>query len=639
MRPLILAPLAAILALTLWMAGSRPLQAEEIVCQSALSNVTVDNLRVPPNQTCTLTNVRAEGTVKVETNATLEATDVVIIGNLQADGATLVKVFGASHIGGSIQIKQGRAAEIDSAKVNADIQLESNLGPLVVLGNEVGGNVQVFQNREGGATISNNTIDGNLQCKENNPAPVGSGNVVKGSAEDQCASLTGGGGDDGGGGDGGGGDGGGGDGGGDDGGGDDGDDDDCDDEDELDDDACLFVAGQVVIKLNPESGATINDINTTYGTTTLRMLLGSAGIYLLQTPNGVDVTTLAAQMDGDARLLYAEPNFYGESPEGGGRGKWAWGGDEPSLVGTQYATTMLNLGEAHTLSRGDQIVVAVLDTGFQLDHPQLANRWTAARYDFIDDDGVPNEAFTTLDRNGDGIVDESAGHGTHVAGIVALTAPDAQIMPVRVLNASGRGNVFLVAEAVLYATRNGAHVINMSLGTTRPSRLLNEVIEEAITLGDVVVVAAAGNLNSSQQQYPASTNGVIAVTAVTESRLRARFANYGSWVDIAAPGEWVLSAFPLNTYAFWDGTSMAAPFVAGQAALLRSVDSDLRAGDVESHILATADPLTTGLGAGLINLVESLLAAGAIPDDNVDANDVQRPLVLTVQAYLPMVTR
>jgi subtilisin family serine protease len=339
------------------------------------------------------------------------------------------------------------------------------------------------------------------------------------------------------------------------------------------------------------------------------MLLGSAGIYLVQTPAGVGVQTLVAQLRNDSRILYAEPNFYGHAPEGGGRTKWAWAGDNPSPDGDKYANALLNLEQAHAISKGDGVVVAVLDTGMQLDHPLLAGRWTAARYDFVDDDAVPDEAFATLDRDGDGFVDESAGHGTHVAAIVHRAAPEAQIMPLRVLDASGRGNVFLIAEAVLFAAQNGAHVINLSLGTTRESALLSEMIEDAITEQGIVVVAAAGNLNGSQRQYPAATDGVLAVTAVDQNKARAGFANYGSWVDIAAPGVSIFSAFPIDTYAFWDGTSMATPFIAGQAALLRSLDPSLSATQIENYILATADPLGSGLGAGLANFAASLAAA------------------------------
>ncbi|MBV7332645.1 S8 family serine peptidase [Chloroflexi bacterium TSY] len=236
-----------------------------------------------------------------------------------------------------------------------------------------------------------------------------------------------------------------------------------------------FESNQVVVKLNPATNTTIEEINTTYGTTTLNSLLSSRNIYLLQTPannsnggGGDDADdnpfgTIIEQMQDDPSLLYAEPNYTGAPPENGGRDRVAWGGSDPAPYNTQYATQMLKLAEVHTVSRGISSIVAVLDTGFQLDHPALAGNLTSARYDFVDDDAEPTEDFANLDTNGDGVVDDIAGHGTHVATTLLLVAPDAQIMPIRVLDANGRGNVFLIAEAVDFAVQNGAHVINMSL--------------------------------------------------------------------------------------------------------------------------------------------------------------------------------
>jgi hypothetical protein len=175
------------LALT---ALAAPSLAEERVCRESLGAITVDNLRVPQDATCTLTGTTVQGTIKVENNATLWARNVRVIGNVQAENARLVNVLESSRVGGSVQIKQGGGATVSDSFVNADIQYESNSATLKALRNDVGGNVQVIQNR-GGVEIRSNVIDGNLQCKENSPAPTGGANVVRGSAEDQCANLTG----------------------------------------------------------------------------------------------------------------------------------------------------------------------------------------------------------------------------------------------------------------------------------------------------------------------------------------------------------------------------------------------------------------------------------------------------------------
>lgn len=393
---------------------------------------------------------------------------------------------------------------------------------------------------------------------------------------------------------------------------DDDDDDDCEDEHAADE-GCVYVSRQIVVKLNPAAGVSIDMINATYGTTLLEPLLGSAGIYLLETPSLDSVGPLLVNMRQDQRLLYAEPNFYGEVPEGGGRGKWAWGGSAPVPAGLNAANPQFNWAEIHQLSRGTGTVVAVLDTGFQLDHPQLAGRWSDIRYDFVDDDPIPAEMLMPQALTNEPL-NEMAGHGTHVAGIISMVAPEVKIMPLRVLDDEGRGSVFVIAEAVLYAVEYGADVINLSLGTTQSSELLEDIIEDAVEDANVVVVAAAGNLNSTLPQFPAADDDVLAVAALDGNGLRADFSNYGIWIDVAAPGVGILSAYPVNSYAYWSGTSMATPFVAGQAALLRSINPTITAEAIEIYIVKSARPLGDGLGGGMIDFAQSLRMVGAVPD-------------------------
>jgi hypothetical protein len=164
------------------------LLAEERSCRGLIGLVTLDNLRVPAGARCTLDRTRLQGSIVVERGATLQATGIRVNGNIQAEGARAVHVNRGSVIGGSVQVKQGVSAIIDSSWVNADIQFDSNAAGLSATRNNVGGSVQVFSN-QGGVTLSGNTIDGNLQCKENTPRPTGGGNVVQGNKEDQCSRL------------------------------------------------------------------------------------------------------------------------------------------------------------------------------------------------------------------------------------------------------------------------------------------------------------------------------------------------------------------------------------------------------------------------------------------------------------------
>lgn len=378
-----------------------------------------------------------------------------------------------------------------------------------------------------------------------------------------------------------------------------------------------FVPRQVIVKLDP--GATITQINATYGSSVVETFPGSTDIYLLGLPASSGVKKTVERMASDPRLLYAELNFFAQSPEGGGRHR-AWGVSDVAPTSGEYAAQALGLARAHAISQGKGTTVAVVDTGAQLDHPALTDNFEdAGRYDFVEGDKNPSDRPVGKDADCDGDKDEMVGHGTHVAGIVDITAPAAKIMPLRVLDTEGYGNVFTIAKAVFFAERKGADVINLSLGSPSRSQLLQEVIKDA-TANGVLVAAAAGNSNSFVAEYPAAGNGVVAsadglvaVTAVNRYDQKADFANYGGWVDIAAPGESIRSAFPVSKYAYWSGTSMATPFVSGQAALIHAVYGTLDPAGVEKKIrdsarlLIVKDPVYAAmLGAGRADVCASL---------------------------------
>lgn len=378
-----------------------------------------------------------------------------------------------------------------------------------------------------------------------------------------------------------------------------------------------YVPGEIVVKLwfATDLAAVANQYE-------LRLpaidQFGSRPIYRLGIADDVSPLDKAEAMAGDSRVRFVEPNYLNYTPEGQKQSSWARV-EGVTDYAIQWAVDQIRLPEAHVRQRGAGMIVAVLDTGVDATHPALAGRLVAG-YDFVDLDPDPSEM---------GIAgqDLTYGHGTHVAGIVAVSAPDAKIMPLRVLDRNGAGNLWVLAEALAYAvdpdgnpaTDDGADVINLSLSTRRPTALLDEIIDSVTCEDDedeededdddedeededdedddcrvgrkgAVVVAAAGNNSSSTLEYPAAEGnlGLLAIAATTPADTLASFSNYGAWVHLAAPGETIISAVPENQSGAWSGTSMAAPFVAGVAALVKASNPTLTPAQVTQHLQSSA---------------------------------------------------
>jgi subtilisin family serine protease len=354
------------------------------------------------------------------------------------------------------------------------------------------------------------------------------------------------------------------------------------------------------------SGSDVASLASAFGLTVVDQF-GQRPIWRLRSAAGADRDAVIAALRADPRVRLAEANLESETPEGRRRAAWAVGGDAGSYVG-QWAPQSMRLAQAHALSTGSGIRVAVLDTGIDTAHPAFAGRLARngggalLGRDFVDDDADPSEDGTPTD--------PGFGHGTHVAGLVLLAAPQATLMPARVLDRQGRGNVWVLAEALAWAadpdadpsTDDGAHVINLSLGTLQPTALLRTAVtlancdfdDDDDDFGDpgfdgdkarcalkrgAVVLAAAGNdASDTLAQYPAAeaTPGSLALAAHTQGDRLADFSNRGSFVKLAAPGDAIISTFPGGGHATWSGTSMATPLAAGTAALVLAALPDPR---------------------------------------------------------------
>ncbi|MDE0804927.1 MAG: S8 family serine peptidase [Acidimicrobiales bacterium] len=338
--------------------------------------------------------------------------------------------------------------------------------------------------------------------------------------------------------------------------------------------------GEIVIKVTP--GTDVRAVIAPWGAEIMGDVLGSRGIYLVKVDATGDdpdkhVAEVVKELDKRDGVLYAEQNRDADISDVDRFHHWdsvapTFLGTDSSLRTGQDVVSQLGLPEIRRYATGSGVIVAVIDTGVDIDHPDLVRNLVPG-FDYVDDDTDPDDTANGLDDDGDGRIDEGAGHGTHVAGLVTLVAPDATILPLRVLDSDGSGNVFVAAEAIRDAVDAGADVINLSFGYD--SQYESEVFEDALKYArkaEVVIVAAAGNDATDQKQYPAASKDVLSVGAVdTATESAAGYSNRGKWVTVGAPGVDLVSTVP-GGYARWSGTSMATPIVSGEVAILKQLD-------------------------------------------------------------------
>lgn len=238
--------------------------------------------------------------------------------------------------------------------------------------------------------------------------------------------------------------------------------------------------------------------------------------------------------------------------------------DVKSLAETvDWGLATNNISDLWRDSQGESIRAAVLDTGADLDHPDLAGAIVAHR-DF------------SHSRRGS---QDVQGHGTHVTGTIAArknqqgvvgVAPLCDILVAKVLGDDGSGASSSVAQGVDWALSEDADIISMSLGSSQPSPVILRALERAVKAGKFVICAAGNDGRMNSVNYPARWNFAVAVGAVDKNGNIAKFSSRGEEVDICAPGQDVLSTFPGGRYARLSGTSMATPFVTGVVALMLS---------------------------------------------------------------------
>ncbi len=406
-----------------------------------------------------------------------------------------------------------------------------------------------------------------------------------------------------------------------------------------------FVPGEILLKLTTESVSLhLERLNQEISLISIEPLFPSpqepnaeptnlSYLYKLKFPADKDVMEVVGKYRALPEVVYAEPNWVvhtTEIPNDSDFGK-QWG-----LRGSNS----INAPDAWDIEKGDaSVIIAIIDTGVDYEHPDLdANIWVNPGEDINGNGIVDAEDFNGVDDDGNLLVDDirgwdwvnsdndpqdDEGHGTHVAGIAAAETNNGlgvagvtwncQIMSLKALGSDGKGDSSDVAQAIIYATANGADVINLSLGEFGKFPVLEDAIA---SVSRAVVVAAAGNETPYEPFYPAAYSGVIAVAATDSSGNLASFSNRNcpeegyTWVDVAAPGVSIWSTMLIPApdhpeYASCSGTSMATPFVSGLAALLISHNPNWSKEWVRERIIQTVDNPNPTFG-GLIDAYAAL---------------------------------
>jgi subtilisin family serine protease len=358
-------------------------------------------------------------------------------------------------------------------------------------------------------------------------------------------------------------------------------------------------------------------------------------IFLIKYGNDIDPALLSSKLSLAKDIEYAEPLFFRKID---------------SLPNDLKLSDQYYLGKIQAFaawdslrSDADTIVVGIIDTGVDIDHPDLKNNIFINYGEFGLDSAGMDKSSNGIDDDGNGYIDDYVGwdfcgkdntspdnnprpgngHGTHVAGIVGAVAnnsigiagvvPKVKILPVKVSNDDPFNSyVSKGYEGILYAGIMGAKVVNCSWGSESASNLENDVVK-TVNAMDVCVVAAAGNSYRYSDYAPASFKGVLSVAAVDSNDIKAVFSNYSSNVDVSAPGVDIMSTVPGETYAAWDGTSMASPVASGVVALIRQQFPNLNYEQAYEVVKLTADNIDSlnpdyagYIGLGRVNAFKSI---------------------------------
>ncbi len=376
-----------------------------------------------------------------------------------------------------------------------------------------------------------------------------------------------------------------------------------------------YVEGEVLVKV-------VNDVQLNALTKNAIVLKewSNLGWVLVSVPAGETTISYIEKLRRESGIFLAQPNLrYEIDPIAGETINGIMGDNEINATSpaarysSQWGFENINAEAAWDITTGDSnVIVAIVDTGVQVDHPEFSDKVFIDAYD------------TTTQLSGENNMHDLNGHGTHVAGIaadngstgkIAGVAWDCPILPVRVEDDQGSIFTTYLIEAMTYLGDYAADhpeyriVANMSIGGRGYNFAFKDAIDYAFDNG-ILLVTSAGNDSKRIISYPSAYNGVVSVAASTPYDIRADFSTQGWWNSVAAPGVEILSTYITDDYTNLQGTSMASPFVTGAAALLLSKDSNLTPLEVKNQIEMTArgEGFNEQLGYGILD-IEALLGA------------------------------
>jgi len=387
-----------------------------------------------------------------------------------------------------------------------------------------------------------------------------------------------------------------------------------------------YSSNHILVKFNPHlSDETIQATIAAYQAKKTKRI-PRLNIFKIEVPEAMTVEEILYAMSVNPNVVYAEPDYI------------AYIAITPNDILFKYQYSLYNSGESIDIpgsprgkaradikategweeTRGEEnVIIAIIDTGVDLEHPDLESKIYSSGYDFANDD--------------DDATDDN-GHGTQVAGIAAAetnntegiagVAWNCKILPLKAMDENGEGYYDWIIQAIIWAVENGADVINLSAGGEEESIALEEAVRYAFQK-DVVVVCAGGN-DTGPVLYPAAYDDYcMAVAATDYNDNRTGWSNFGPEIDVAAPGEWIISCVPTwfwvpdspFPYDYGSGTSMSTPHVSGLAALLKSLKPWLTNSEIMSIIKYTADDVNSNehpglddfIGYGRINMEKALV--------------------------------